>query len=133
MISEKRKQHLARLAILRKGKHHSIESKLKISESRKKYTGDKHPRWKGGKMNSGGYIYIFSPDHPFKNKLGYVLEHRLVVEESLNRFLTKKEVVHHINQNKSDNRLTNLILFSSSAEHTMKEHTKRDIETGRFV
>lgn len=67
-------------------------------------------------INGKGYVEIYSPDHPNRTKRGYVLEHRLVMEKSLGRYLISDEVVHHINENKSDNRIENLMLM------THKEH-----------
>jgi hypothetical protein len=52
-----------------------------------------------------------------------ILEHRKIMEEYLNRKLTRKEIVHHINGIKNDNRIENLQLMSIS-EHT-KLHTKK--------
>lgn len=98
---------------------HSIETKKKLSII---LTGKKGPdsrRWKGGKSKSTpGYILIYSPKHPATFK-GYILEHRLVAEKSLGRFLKKGECVHHINNIKNDNRPENLIVFG-----TIKEHSK---------
>jgi hypothetical protein len=115
------------------GHHHSEESKLKMSLARKlritkdetkekirlAHLGKKSWRWKGGKIKSApaGYIMIYKPDHPFVAKLGYVLEHRLVMEKFLNRYLLPEEVVHHINGVVDDNRIENLMLFANNVEH----------------
>jgi hypothetical protein len=41
MKSEKQRKHLERLALLRKGKHHTIKTKLKIStKALKRYNGN---------------------------------------------------------------------------------------------
>jgi hypothetical protein len=65
-------------------------------------SGAEHPEWKGGRiLNKDGYIEVYSPDSPMRRKhTPYVLEHRLVMAESLGRPLTKQEVVHHIDGNK---------------------------------
>lgn len=65
-----------------------------------------------------GYVAILSPHHPNKIAGNYVLEHRLVMEKKLKRFLRKDEVVHHINGIKNDNRIENLELT------TLSEHSK---------
>lgn len=63
-----------------------------------------------------GYLRCFTGgNHPNANK-GFVLAHRLRMEEHLGRFLTSEEVVHHINEIKTENRLWNLFLCSSE-EH----------------
>lgn len=81
--------------------------------TREGIAGDKNYNWNGGKtLSKEGYILVNSPYHPYKNNHGYVREHRLVMERSINRFLLPDEEVHHLNGNKTDNRASNLIILS---------------------
>lgn len=80
--------------------------------------GDLHPKWNGGKTTtSNGHIYIYSPNHPYRTKQNRVMEHRLVMEKYLGRYLDPKEIIHHINGNKKDNRIENLYLHKSKSDH----------------
>lgn len=99
-----------------KGKFVSLETRRKISEAAK---GRQSPNWNGGKRHrSDGYIQVYKPDHLHSCNEGYVMEHRLVMENKLGRYLKPKEVVHHKNKIRNDNRPENLELFSSVGEHT---------------
>ena len=84
------------------------------------------PRWKGGYVNRHGYVYIrvYENDPYFpmaihqKRGGGEMLEHRLLMARHLGRMLTRQEHVHHINGDKSDNRIENLQLVSP-ANHSL--------------
>lgn len=117
------------------GKHHSKEMKLKISQNKersekiskalkgiKKPSGKESHSLNGGIRLNNGYVQIYMPNHPF-SKRKCVWEHRLVVERHIGRYLTKKEVVHHINGIRTDNRIENLMLFATHREH-MSFHKK---------
>ena len=75
--------------------------------------------------NKNGYIKRYHPEHPFCDSYGYVLEHRMVVEQMIGRFLTKLEVVHHKDHNKANNAPDNLMLFSCQADHVAWEKSER--------
>ena len=47
-------------------------------------------------------------DHPMAMKNGWAYEHRIIMAESLGRMLEPWEHVHHLNGDKTDNRLENL-------------------------
>ena len=77
----------------------------------------KNGNWKNGKLITNGYIYVLNRNHPFANVIGYVAEHRLVMEKKIGRFLTKTEVIHHQDRNKKNNNIENLVLFPTDKEH----------------
>ena len=96
------------------GKKHSKETKEKMRLIK---LGKNNPCWKGGRrVDSNGYILIKEWNHPHTSKSGYLLEHRLVMEEKLGRYLKPYEFVHHIDGNKQNNALYNLCL-TNSKEH----------------
>ncbi|MCK4793513.1 MAG: HNH endonuclease [Desulfobacteraceae bacterium] len=89
--------------------------------------GEQGTRWAGGRRKHGdGYVQIFSPNHPCKDKNNYVLEHRLVMEAHIGRSLLPTEVVHHINEVRDDNRIENLMLFPNNGAHLKYELTAKN-------
>ena len=83
------------------------------------------PNFKGYRRKSSkGYIQRYVPWHPCASTNGLVMEHRLVVEGLIGRFLESDESVHHINGNKTDNRPENLELMKFG-EHTSLHNKSR--------
>lgn len=82
-------------------------------------TGNKNGMWKGGRsIASNGYVLIrVDPSHHLADVRGYAYEHRLVAEEKLGRKLVEGEIVHHKNEDKTDNRPENLEVVSDIAHH----------------
>lgn len=73
--------------------------------------------WKGGRnVRKSGYVEIRIPGHPNTNKRGYIYEHQYVMEQHIGRYLLPGEVIHHIDGNKSNNDISNLMLLTNS-EH----------------
>lgn len=80
-----------------------------------------------------GYIKRLVNEHPFMDKRGYVMEHRLVIEAHQGKFLEAGMVVHHRNGIRDDNRIENLELLSEQSRHAKKEDTGKRNPNGRFV
>ena len=104
--------------------------------------GEKNPAWKGGRwQNEHGYVMVLCPDHPF-SKEGYVLEHRLVVEERTRqtpghpwlvefegqKYLNSSCVVHHIDEVKNNNDPNNLMLLENARAHAFIHYSPLPME-----
>jgi hypothetical protein len=63
------------------------------------------------RITTDGYVVVYRPSHPNANSKGDILEHRLIMSESLGRPLLLGENVHHKNGVKTDNRPDNLELW----------------------
>ena len=64
------------------------------------------------------YLVVYLPDHPMASSKGTVRLHRLQAEKIVNRYLKQEEVVHHIDENKLNNELDNLMIFATRGDHT---------------
>lgn len=103
----------------------SKNQRINMGKSRKAYLqknpnildGKKNPNWNGGIIYDKGRKLIYSPNHPNPDFLKkYCYEYKLIIENRLGRYLKKGEIVHHINNDVSDNRIKNLRVM------TQKEH-----------
>jgi len=87
-----------------------------------------------------GYRVIFDPDYynDYGSFKGYVKEHKAVIEKHIGRKLIKGEIIHHINLDKLNNSLENLILCVNEKQHK-KYHNQLDkivanmIQNGEIV
>ena len=73
---------------------------------------------------------VLAKDHPDADAKGYVWEHRLVMERVLGRQLLPWEVVHHINEDKGDNRPENLEVMTKgehNALHAPQRHYDSEV------
>lgn len=61
-----------------------------------------------------GYIRIKVGNYP-GNKKGWILEHRYLINNHLGRYLNSNEIVHHKNEIRSDNRISNLNITTRKA------------------
>jgi len=91
---------------------------LGLSRLPPKARPEKNYFWRGGYVvDAEGYILEKCPDHPQADHLGYVRQHRLVMEKVLGRYLTPEEVVDHKDRDTSYNDPGNLELYASNADH----------------
>jgi uncharacterized protein (DUF1330 family) len=98
----------------------------KLSEETKNKIG--RAKFKGRLVRKDGYILIKLPKHPKSFGDGYVLEHRLVMEKFLGRYLKSTEIVHHIDGNRSNNHLSNLMLFPDKSAHFRHRHNEISLD-----
>lgn len=96
--------------------------------------GDKNPMFKENFIHCG-YRWLYVPGHPFAVEGDRVREHRIIagkylltdecsVEIDGKKYLSPEYDVHHINQNKLDNRVENLQILTRS-EHQKLHHKLR--------
>lgn len=94
------------------GEHNFCSKECVNKWNRENRKGENANGWKGGIHYQDGYIFKKEKDG------GYRGEHRILMEEKLGRRLTEQEVVHHIDGNKTNNSLDNLMVMTR-AEHAL--------------
>lgn len=111
--------------------------------------GDLNSSFVGEKrINQYGYVMIYLPNHPKADITGRYREHRYVIEQS-NKYsdeyfdiINGQKVLkdcytpHHINEDKTDNRIENLIIMTRSEHttlHNLDKEIIRDEDNGRII
>lgn len=85
---------------------------------RSQQTGELAAHWKGGiKIERGGRVKLYRPEHPCADDRGYVWRHRLNAEESIGRLLCPEEVVHHLDGDVTNDDPANLQVLPDQATH----------------
>lgn len=102
--------------------------------------GEKNASWKSDKrITNYGYVKIRDLQHPFKDCDGFVFEHRLVAEKYLlneensieingKKYLKPEFTVHHIDENKLNNKPNNLEIMTFKKHcgfHAKKRNLKK--------
>lgn len=86
-----------------------------------------HGRYKNGTRITLGYREVLTNGK-------YLKEHRLIAEQGLGRKLESFEIVHHLNHNKLDNRLENLLVMTRDWHNRIHNAlTRTRASTGRFI
>lgn len=102
--------------------------------------GKKHHKFneEGRGMTENGYVKIKCPWHSRADMNGWILEHIVIMEQYLGRYLVEPEEVHHKNGHHDDNRIENLELMSDRSTHLSfhnkfrKRNKKGQFEKGKY-
>lgn len=81
--------------------------------------GANNSNWRGGWSTDTRYIYRKPEAGERPNGRGYVREHVAIVERALGKPLPKGAQVHHVNEIKTDNRPSNLVVCQDQAYHAL--------------
>lgn len=73
-----------------------------------------------------GYAMIYLPNHPNASKKGTIYLHTYIMSKHIGRPLTKDECIHHIDGNRLNNEIENLMLFATNSDHVTYHRALQD-------
>lgn len=84
-----------------------------------------HCKPKNGRVLGGdGYVRLNMSSHPRASK-GYVREHIVVAMKATGVSISARNQVHHVNEVRSDNRTSNLVICEDAAYHKLLHQRAR--------
>lgn len=90
------------------------------AERRAVRRGSDHANWKGGSYESGGRRYVSVGGRAVgKGASGYELEHRRIAADVLGKPLPKGAIVHHHDEDATNNAHHNLVVCEDRAYHNL--------------
>jgi len=88
--------------------------------------GSKSISWNGGtRRMEDGRIRIYKPEHSRADKKGYVLRSVLVAEKATGKSIPRTAIVHHVNEDPTDDKNENLVICNGIAYHLLLHQRKR--------
>ena len=100
-------------------------AKGEITGMRGKF-GKEHWNWQGGHVNGQGYRVIYRNGKR-------IMEHKAFAQDRLGRELFVDEVVHHVDGNRSNNSLDNLVVMKRAEHDKIKDSTRRYHHTDKWT
>ena len=96
--------------------------------------GDRHYRWNKKRITStDGYVKIRAGHaHPLADPNGYVYEHLMVWISAGREAPPAGYLLHHSNDDKTDNRIENLKMMSRADHNALHNAERGRDELGRF-
>lgn len=88
-------------------------------------------KWETGKNNPFFINGLYTKDktyHQVKVNGKKIPEHRIVMSNHINRILLSSEIVHHVDEDKTNNDINNLFLFHCNACHTHHHRSKEPLQ-----